>query len=69
MYGPSPLEGKKRTWLSVERARELGLEELDPRVRGPRGGGGTQRAFVSPSRDDEVVCLDSEGEERQVVRI
>ena len=67
MYGDRPIEGKQRRWLSVEEARELGLGDFDPRVTGPRRGGGTQRAYASPSRDDEVVCLDSEGEESQMV--
>ena len=32
MYGPRKLKGKKREWLSIERARELGLGHMDPRT-------------------------------------
>ena len=33
MYGDAPIRGKKREWLSVERAKELGLERYDTRSR------------------------------------
>ena len=33
MYGDAPILGKKREWLSVERAKELGLECYDTRSR------------------------------------
>ena len=32
MYGPHEVKGKKRTWLSIEKAKELGLGHLDPRT-------------------------------------
>ena len=32
MYGPHKLKGKKRTWLSIEQAIELGIGHLDPRT-------------------------------------
>ena len=63
MCHPDECKWKKATWLSVERAQELGLGGLDPRVRGPHGGAGSQQTFDGPGGDNEVVCLDSEGEE------
>ena len=32
MYGPHEKKGKKRQWLSIEKARELGLGHMDPRT-------------------------------------
>lgn len=32
MYGPVPVKGKKRIWLSIEEAREYGLGHIDPRT-------------------------------------
>lgn len=36
MYGPYEVKGKKRKWLSIEEAKELGLGELDPRTKDGR---------------------------------
>lgn len=35
MYGPCEQKGKKRVWLSIEAARELGLGDIDPRTNPP----------------------------------
>lgn len=33
MYGPCEVKGKKRKWLSIEEAKQLGLGDLDPRTK------------------------------------
>ena len=43
MYGPEQIKGKKRIWLSIEAARQLGLGDIDPRTN-PQSGKSRSKA-------------------------